>query len=1225
MYLKRLDILGFKSFAQKTTIAFSSGVTAIVGPNGCGKTNVLDALRWVLGEQKVSLLRGGKMEEVIFNGSRDLKPLGMSEVTLTVINNRGVLPTEYTEVQVTRRLFRSGESEYLLNKVPCRLKDITELFLDTGMGAHSYSVIQQDMVEAILSNKAEERRFLFEEAAGITKYKQRKKAALRKLEATEQDFLRLKDIHAEVRTQVNSLYRQHKKAERYQRIVDDIKAWELYLGSGRIARLEQDRREHKAKLDELTSQRQQSDTGLNQINAELESSRKEQVDIERQLTEVGESIYQVTEEVHGIERQISVDREKRSNATQLIDKNRRDIVSLEERLTVLNEQANRSEGELAESRERLDRLTAEMAEAEQAQDEADRKLLAVRQVKEEENRKLIELEGKLSSGRTEESNLREQEDELSTKIDEIDQHITTQSPQQTTLLNELEKHQQHLDELTADKSASTRRQAEVKQEMETLGARSDQLAEDISNTTASLEACEARRKLLEDMMLHYEGHGAGLVAAMEQRERWPGIIGTVGDTFVPVEGLEIALEQALGDMAQCLICADRETATSIIEYLKNDKKGKIGILVPDPGTLNPAHKRPEIDHPLFVGWLDTLVAVDDELTRLKEAVLSRTAVFKSGVKPDEVLPHLPFGFAAVTTDGIMFRGNLVTGGSEDSLPLFRRREKLQQQQVMIDDLGGRLQSMRDERNRVTARMAALRAESSELVSKQESLAEEIDEVQKKIGEYDFERRSLANEFDRLDRERRGLMSKLENIRNRQTSLGLDFGQLASLKEELVSSMNEVGSRLGDFEAAATAAAERVSKVQVSLIETRSRTEQIEHQITHTRELISEITNSISTKKGEIEQATEDIGACDLRVEQNEARLKELFEKREKLSERQNSLRGVQGEIMEVVTKKERAIKQMRDDKDTLAEQVHELEIRINTISNEVKAIRDRVLDEYEVDIMTLEVERPNDKLTDDEAREHLHAQKDKLKNFGAVNLLALEEYKTASEREKFLGEQLDDLQSAKSDLQATISKINVTAKELFLKTFEEARGHFKNLFVELFSGGEADITLVDPSDPLESEIDIVARPRGKKLLSIAQMSGGERALTAISLLFALYLVKPSPFCILDEIDAPLDDANCHRFLKMIRAFAGQTQFVIITHNKITMEAADNLYGITMELPGVSKLVAVRFSEGGDLIDQEEPDEQAQPLAPQSEEMIPDAVRDRMTTNVTIAPDEEPRQ
>ena len=1220
MQLKRLDILGFKSFANKTRINFATGVTAIVGPNGCGKTNVLDSLRWVLGEQKVSLLRGGKMEEVIFNGSRDMKPLGMSEVTLTVVNDRGVLPTEYTELQITRRLFRSGESEYLLNKVPCRLKDITDLFLDTGMGAHSYSVIQQDMVEAILSNKAEERRFLFEEAAGITKYKQRKKAALRKLEATETDFLRLKDIHAEVKTQVNSLYRQHKKAERYQRVVDDVRQWEIFLGATRLQKLENDRREFKASLDDLTGKKHQEDTQLNQLSAELEARRKEQIDLEHQLSDVSNEVYEVTESAHRIERDISVTREKRSNATALIQKNEYDIVSLKERSEQLTGQAEQSRLELETTRTKLEEVTGQLGEAETAQAEADRRLLDVRRAKEDENRKLIVLESRLSSGRTEESNLREQETELAGQVDAISEQINANTPRQTALIGELDGHKRQLDDLVSKRQEGVRRQAELKQLMEVLVEQGDELAEEISTLAASVEACEARRTLLEEMMLHYEGYGAGLVAVMDDRDRWPGIVGTVGDTFVPQDGLESALEVALGELATCLICRDRHSAEKIIGYLRQEQKGKIGILVPNPGSLNPAVKRPDLTGDHFLGWLDSLVTVDDELVTLKQAVLSRTAVFKSGVNFDDVLPHLPFGFSAVTSDGTMIRGNFITGGSEDSVPLFRRREKIEDQQREIASLSEQLQRAREKKNTLTARHASSRAESSSLTGVLEDLAEEIEICQKRVGELDFERRSLVTEHERLERERRALSSKLESVRNRQTSLGLDYGQLTDLKQELETSMGQVGERLGEYEQNAHAASERVSRLHVSMIETRSLTENIEHRLNHTRELNQEISNSISTKEQEITHARAEIAQCDTRLVELESALKEKFELREKLSERQRALRSVQAEIMEKANARESQLKEIRASKESVGEQVHQLEMKINTIHNEVKAVRERILEEYDVDVLTVKAERPDESIADADSQRHLQEQRERLRNFGAVNLLALEEYTTANERETFLSEQLTDLQSAKSDLQATISKINVTAKELFMETFGKVQGNFKHLFVELFTGGEADIKLAEPDEPLESAIEIIARPRGKKLLSIAQMSGGERALTAISLLFALYLVKPSPFCILDEIDAPLDDANCHRFLKMIRKFAGQTQFVTITHNKITMEAADNLYGITMEIPGVSKLVAVRFNEKGDLIDHLVEADDQQGI--DSGTGLPEAIAERLTSSVRIQADEE---
>ncbi|MFH1741544.1 MAG: AAA family ATPase, partial [bacterium] len=335
MYLKQIELLGFKSFPTKTLVKFSSGVTSIVGPNGCGKTNVLDALRWVLGEQKPTLLRGGKMEEVIFSGTVDMKPLGMAEVTLTVVNNNGVLPTEYHELQISRRLFRSGESEYLINRVPCRLRDISDLFVDTGLGAHSYSVIQQHMIDSVISDKAEERRFLFEEAAGITKYKQRRKAALRKLEATENDFLRLRDVYAEVKSRVTSLYRQHKKAERYQKLTERIKAWEVYLGASRFKALQQEKRELQAAYDSLSDQKSSRTTSLDVASGLLEADRKELIDVEQKISAVGTDIYAISEQAHSLERESSVLNEKKTNAQQTIVRNRADIESFNVRMTEL--------------------------------------------------------------------------------------------------------------------------------------------------------------------------------------------------------------------------------------------------------------------------------------------------------------------------------------------------------------------------------------------------------------------------------------------------------------------------------------------------------------------------------------------------------------------------------------------------------------------------------------------------------------------------------------------------------------------------------------------------------------------------------------------------------------------------------------------------------------------------------------------------------------------------
>lgn len=1216
MYLKKIEALGFKSFPNKTLVDFSHGVTAIVGPNGCGKTNILDALRWVLGEQKPTMLRGGKMEEIIFNGTRELKPMGMAEVSLTIVNDHGILPTEYHEIQITRRLFRSGDSEYLMNKVPCRLKDITDLFVDTGVGAHSYSVIQQHMIDSVISDKAEERRFLFEEAAGITKYKQRRKAALRKLEATENDFLRLQDIYAEVKTRVNSLYRQHKKAERYTRLADEVKAWEVYLNAARLARLKGEKRELQAQADELRDQKSGRDTNLDQAYARLESDREKLVGIEHQLSDLGNQLYTITEEAHGVEREISVLNEKKSNARQLIEKNSGEIRSFEERAVILSEQIKEASEELAHHTAEVEGLNQQLKTAQDIQAETDRQLMSGRMSKDQENKKLLELEGRLSSGRTEENSLKEQLDEIAAAIGETERKLQESLPHRQALLEQREQHQKTLNEALGRKNELENRQTEAASEMEARVAAGEDISAELADLAASLEACQARRNLLEEMMLQFEGYEAGVVSAMEVKERWPSIAGTVADKFVPVDGMESVLEAALGDMARFLICYDRRDAQKVIDYLKAEKKGKAGILVPQSGTIAPTVKRPELDLPGVVGWLDQYVSTDENLRSLKEAVLSRTVVFQADAAIDPILERLPYGFAAVSTSGVLYSNNQIAGGSDDHFPLFRRKEKVAEQERLIEELQGKIETGRRRKSANTAEIAGLRAESGELASKLDSLAEEIEQAQHTLGETDFENRTLAAEGERLEREKKGLKERLEKARSRQYTLGLDSSELASQKENLISSMDQAGLRLEDLERAASEAAENVSHLQVATIEARSRVEQSESRIRHIDEVSREIEQRRAAKTSEIEQARVDIATAEGTVAEMEGQLKGSFEQRDELNAKQSELRSVQNELMEQTSARETQVKQMRQEKESVADKLHQTEIRLAAIDSETNGLIQRMRDEHEVEITDVRPERPDDKTTDEEAPELVISLKDKLRNFGAVNLLALEEYEVAAEREKFLNEQLTDLTTAKNDLKSTITRINHTARQLFNETFDKVRVNFQNLFVELFRGGEADINLVDPEDPLESPIDIIARPGGKKLLPITILSGGERALTAIALLFSLYLVKPSPFCILDEIDAPLDDANCQRFLKIIHTFSKQTQFIIITHNKITMQASNNLYGVTMSQPGVSQLVAVRFKgEGADAtLVEVEPEE--------SEESLPQSIQNRIDPGVTVNREED---
>ena len=1181
MYLKRLELLGFKSFPDKTVIKLTGGVIGVVGPNGCGKTNILDSIRWVLGEQKVSLLRGTKMEEIIFNGTRDIKPLGMAEVTLVIQNSKGILPTEYSEVQITRRLFRSGEAEYLLNKIPCRLKDIADLLMDTGIGAHVYSVIQQDMIDAILSDRTDDRRFLFEEAAGISKYKNRKKAALRKLEATEQDLLRLKDIVAEVTVQVNSLNRQMKKAERYQKMAEELKGWEIFLGKNASDTLQNERRALMTRRDSLLDARVACDAAIDTLSAQQEEQRKELTDLDRELTAISNLVYEKSEAAHALEKEISILREKRENARQLQERNTFDIQAFQKRKEILAEQIEETRRELEKVESESGAHVEEVARSEQNLNEADEKVLAARRARDELSKELMALEGRLSAGKSDDSNLKEQESDINTSLTELIKLHSEAGNNRDKIAARLAELESSGVTIAAQISGLQNQQNTWESEIRGFDARLEELSGEIFDLTASLEAAEARRHLLSEMITHYEGYSAGVVTTFENRERWPGLIGTVAEHLTPHGGFEDAIEAALGETAEFMISRDRETADGVISFLRQEKKGKAGLIILNEAGFNTGVTRPELNGESFLGWADQYVTVSEELKPLAHLLLSRIAV----IKPENnksILDALPMYFAAVTTDGKLFENRaIVSGGSNEGLSLFGRKEKIAEQDRILQELNGKIAEIKTARNQITSELGSKQAELHGILSQLDNLKEESDRVHAELTSTRYEMQTVETEMRRLEKEKKAFSDKLELLKSRQYDLSLNYDQLAREKETLVGRLQEHEMVIGQLERDSEEAQNRLSSVQIRQIELRSKKQQLESQIRHTGELIAEIEQNATAKSQEIVSAEQEITGSLDRIAGLEKELKELFDARAVLADKQNGIRNTYSGLQENLVTREKEIKQQRQTREEALEELHAAELRMTAIEAEVRNITEKIRNDYDLELEAITAEPPDSRLPEEKRLERLHELKDLMKNFGGVNLLALEEYRTSKERQEFLSAQMNDLLNAKSTLQSTITKINVTAKNLFMETFARVRENFKKVFEELFTGGDADIRLLDEADPLESPIEIIARPRGKKLLSIAQMSGGERALTAISLLFAIYLVKPSPFCILDEIDAPLDDANIHRFLRMIKAFSDQTQFIIITHNKITMEAADVLYGVTMEQPGISRVVSVRFNEEAD--------------------------------------------
>ena len=1178
MYLKNLELVGFKSFPEKSQFLFNKGITSIVGPNGCGKSNLLDALRWVLGEQKTSLLRGTKMEEVIFAGTRTMKPLGLAEVSLNIDNKDNTLPSQYGELTVTRRLYRSGDSEYLINKVPCRLKDITDLFADTGVGAHAYAIIQQDMIDAILSDKTEERRFLFEEAAGITRYKHRKKAAERKLEATEQDLLRLQDILSEVNTRVRSLKRQVNKAEKYKEVSEEMKAWDLYNARCKFDDLTAQQKELAIKAKSLSDQKIAIEAQLDARFAELEQARARLTEIDTELSEIGSRVYELSEQAHEMETQISVNREKKDNLIHSARNNREEIDALQKRAAVICEEKATAEAEVARLSEEIAQFSTELYEAIEHQKRADEEFLRFRSVTENENEKLFDLEGRLSSGRTDSANIEEQLKELQSESD-------LQNGRKANLLEEKSRRRQEIiavqnsiDTARGDVESTEAALATAEKSLEDSLAQLDRLKDQQTEVSSSYEATLARKNLLAEMVEHYEGYGSGVVAVFDVASRWVDITGTVADFVRPNEGFQTAIEAALGETAQYIICSTGDTAREAVTFLREKKAGRATFLILDKlrETINkPA--LPDIDG--MIGWADSLVECDERYRRVPLTLLGRTVICESGSCARKVLDTMPEGFRVATLQGDLYsREGVVTGGASEEISLVGRKKEIESLEEKLRGLENRARQIKEKQGQVNLSIGELRQSIVKSREKLEDDRARFSELSSKLKEEQFKINAADEVITSIEQNLDQIGNRLERLKHRQYTLALDFNQLDQEKLNLTNMVKDKKERLAEFETAAQQAGERVNQLQMRKIELDSKRSHSESQVAYYDEMLEDIAANTQQKEQNITDADTTAAELTEKLRDDEQKLKELFEERQRQSEAQRVTRNLRDEITGGVNEREAAVKGLRKERDEIGEEAHTANIKSTEINSRLEQLDERVRGEHGIDIEQLEISSPNPEFTLEQSVAHVENLRDEIRKMGIVNLLALEEYEEQKQRQDFLSRQLDDLITAKSTLKSTIQKINQTAKAMFLDTIHKARDNFKQMYQELFTGGEADVILEDESDPLESRIEIISRPRGKKPLTIAQLSGGERALTAISLLFALYMVKPSPFCFLDEIDAPLDDVNVSRFLKIVRTFARQTQFVIITHNKITMEAADTLYGVTMEEPGVSKVVAVRFKK-----------------------------------------------
>ena len=1179
MYLSKLEIIGFKSFATKTALGFDSGISAIVGPNGCGKTNIVDAIRWVLGEQRYSALRSEKMEDVIFNGTKSRKPLGMAEASLVIENTKGILPSEYSQVTIGRRVYRSAESEYLINKVPCRLKDIQDLFMDTGMGADAYSVIELKMVESILSDRTDERRHLFEEAAGVTKYKHRRKAAYRKLESVQADLVRVNDIVVEVHKAVSTLERQAKKAEQHHEVRNRLKEMEIDLMEREYAQLHARSIPLRERLLTLQNDKVIIDGTLSSQESRLEELRQSIGELERRFAEAQLDVNSHLEQLSRGEQKNLVVAERRKalddailriENEQAILKEERDAldqrkIHLLNRIGECNREEQQSASDLEKGRAELVALETELAQKRgELQGLADRTIvlindIAQRQGEQEKKRGRVEnLQGR--SMRAEEE-IRGYEREILSLEDEI-----------TRMLEEDKRLRRKFTETEIRFYDAETKKNQLKEKIENLHNEEIQLRTEMERRLAKLE-------FLRGLIRSREGLSEGVRFLASTGELSERNILTVADAAIADEKYRAAIEAALGDVREMMIVNSPAEADRAMDRLKAEDRGKATFVclerLPEMSDIPVVPRYPGV-----CGWASELVRCQAVHRGLFRFVLDRVLVVEHKAAAMNVLRNT-VGLRCTTLDGeIASSVGIARGGS--------RRE----------DEGGAIGKLAqiEEVQREIDRLQQLLSENRE---RQQGILKEHDAVDVKV--FHDEVKSVEKEMSSVEVR----MAQLEFEKKRARDIiAKDRGEIEELSAEASSLMDEVAVEVPSLDTMREARAEverRVGGVQAEL-------ELLERQWNERSKMVNDLSVRVATLRGEAQNAQNDwkrteerIGDINSRLERleneillarNEKTLssRSLEENEDILSVMQNALReaenrkaSVEAQLLQYRQETHQIELQIKDDRrrhDDSLEAIHELELRIADLSAKADHLKARALEEFE---MHLELRSyPNDEFVDfAELRSEIQRLRERIKSLGNINFAAFEEYNTEKQRFEFLTAQRKDLVEAEKTLLSTIEEINTTAQRKFLETFGKIRTNFIETFKSLFDpGDECDLRLEEGVDPLEARIEITAKPRGKRPTSIDLLSGGEKTLTATALLFAIYLVKPSPFCILDEVDAPLDDANIDRFTRILRKFSDNTQFIVVTHNKRTMEAANALYGVTMEEEGVSKLVTVRFNQSG---------------------------------------------
>ena len=1179
MYLSKLDLHGFKSFADETTMTFAPGVTAIVGPNGCGKSNIVDAVRWAIGEQRPTVLRSEKMENVIFNGTADRKPLGMAEVQLTIENNRGVLPTEYSEVTIGRRLFRDGKSEYLMNGTQCRLKDITDLFMDTGMGADAYSVIELKMIDELLSGSTEDRRRMFEEAAGITRYKMRRKQALRKLDNTQTDLDRIRDLTDEISTQVDRLKRQAEKAQQYKEAETELRRLELLL-----AQVERNRLVEKQK--ELQQKQAEHADEAEALQGEEEAAEKRLADLRETLTEREETLRERREAlqehratVRDLESEQRLQRERLDRARRDRDRTQEALEEAADRRASLAERAEEIDDALEDARPAREAAESDLETARRERDEATAAAEELRERVRTHRKKAQAAEDEQSERRRTLDRLTNRRELLEDERERADRQVRSLETDAETLDTRVQDAEARRDDAqdALDDARDALEEAEAEREERAFDL--DDAEETLRELERQRDAAAAEVDLLEGLVSSYDEFDDAVQFLADEGP--VADLQTVADVLACDDEVRVALDAALGDLAACIVVASAEEAQQAVARLRKAEAGQATFLLldrlPDAPTSSAANGSVSAT-PLR----DRVRTASSDYDRLADVLLRNCFLAESLDEAEAAAENLqePARIFVPTGEWVDARGLLKGGsGKTSASPVasrLGRREQLERARDQVDELQARC---REQEGVVADARAAL--EEADLAPYEEAVREAesaLSQADQKLERARYERESTEERRTELQERLEEIEAEMTELDDRIQRLRTEAAEGEDRVERLRQQRAEAENDLEEAEQREREAADAFSNAQVAAVEARNRVESLEREREQTLERIEDLDRRTKEREADLQDLRETIEEALDAQSDLDNQIDALRDERASLDEAVETAETAVQTTKSTIDDVEGDLRRIRKEREAATKAENQAAVRLAEIDTRLQDLIESVEEDYDRDLTDDPIAVPED-FDEAEAQSDVKSLRGRINAIGSVNPLALEEYEEEKERLDFLQEQQQDLEEAEETLMETIEEINATAAERFFETFDEIKDSFSEIFTDLFGkGASAKLQLEDRDDPLDSAIEIIAQPRGKRPVTLEQLSSGEKTLTAIALLFSIYLVKPSPFCILDEVDAPLDDANVERFMNLVRRFEDQTQFILVTHNQRTMALADRMYGVTMEEQGISKLVGVEFDE-----------------------------------------------